>query len=394
MRSQFGKYFANALRRDCVNENWTSISDTAYASAGGDGGQNLLLIGGEDICHSASGFVSRIVARGHESVIEHSNVVFSLEDATADLLFLVLRSNRFLTCVPAGNTYYLAGNIRMFKDLVRTLRNQMNQADESGAELLRKLVEQFYNLPQAFFTDFVEVGWMKAEGFAEKEAAEPIVPKVIYQEPSGQVVELLHLDSPNVLPEWLSLADRELLTTCTVRITTSRDSSLQEVRHRPAAYSQESQRYVDLQNRLEYIHPAEIPQDVAFPVDLSGIPALSSSFLRGTGEGETVSLSFADMIYFTKACYTALRQAGFSPEVARGDLAKCHEDNDCCDKIPSAVASLSGVARRSGSPAANSRASPRHFGVSAEERLAAGSHAIRNGLVTLPCGCKVIWSSH
>lgn len=269
---------------------------------------------------SASGFVSRIVARGHESVIEHSNVVFSLEDATADLLFLVLRSNRFLTCVPAGNTYYLAGNIRMFKDLVRTLRNQMNQADESGAELLRKLVEQFYNLPQAFFTDFVEAGWMKAEGFAEKEAAEPIVPKVIYQEPSGQVVELLHLDSPNVLPEWLSLADRELLTTCTVRITTSRDSSLQEVRHRPAAYSQESQRYVDLQNRLEYIHPAEIPQDVAFPVDLSGIPALSSSFLRGTGEGETVSLSFADMIYFTKACYTALRQAGFSPEVARGIL--------------------------------------------------------------------------
>lgn len=269
---------------------------------------------------SAAGFVARIVGRGHESVIEHSNAVFSVKNVDADIIFHVLRLNRFLTCVPVGGTYYLAGNIRMYKDLVRAIYSAADIADTRMQVFLSQLIEEFYKLPQAFFVDFIEAGWMNGDSFLPEKQTEPIVPEVIYEE-NGQVVELLHLDSSTAFGEEFTDAQRELLAACTMRLKTSRDSSHQEVRHRPAAYSQESQRYVDLQQRLEYIHPTEIPVDAVFAVDVSEIPSLRN--LLGTEseeEGKTVLLSFADMIHFTKACYTAMRQAGYKPEVARGIL--------------------------------------------------------------------------
>ncbi|NLV92872.1 MAG: FAD-dependent thymidylate synthase [Firmicutes bacterium] len=264
---------------------------------------------------SAAGFVSRIVSRGHESVIEHSQIVIEVVGAPAETLLTALRLNRYITAYPTGEDgLYLAGNARMFKDLVRAGKEYLASTDDPRfAELIDQLLEQLYSLPQAFFVDFVNHGWMDAHRFTEEQTEEgtpTIVPRMIFSQ-KGQTVELLNLDTRFPELEGLPTTTQEGLVSCTLRVTTSRDSTHQEVRHRPAAYSQESQRYVDLQNQLQYVHPEEIPQDQRITVDFSGMDSML---------GSEVHLTFDEMMQVTHRFYRALRAAGFVPEVARGIL--------------------------------------------------------------------------
>ncbi len=236
---------------------------------------------------SAEGFVSRIVGRGHESVIEHSNLVFATAKVDPVAMVTALRLNRFLAMEPSQlGTTYLAGNTRMFKDLIRSGKAYLaKQNDSAFAELIAGLIDQLYLLPAAFFADFVAAGWMDESRFATPKAtALTAVPTV--QLGDGQEVEVLNLDSVPQNMDNLPHKQLEPLLTCTVRVKTSRDSSLQEVRHRPAAYSQESQRYVDLHRQLDYLHPTEVRQEQQFVIDLAGI---------GDQQG-SLTLTFAEMM--------------------------------------------------------------------------------------------------
>lgn len=263
---------------------------------------------------SAEGFVARIVGRGHESVIEHSNLVFHISDIPPEAMLKALQLNRFITCLPKqDDTYYLSGNTRMFKDLIRAGKAYLTDVPDSDfGEFLDALMTQLYQLPKSFFVDFVEAEWMAESGFPQLPMEGELQPRLVHNK-GGQTVELLNLDSPGNWAKGLSMPELEQMLTCTVRVKTSRDSSLQEVRHRPAAYSQESQRYVDLQDHLDYIHPAEIPLQQRFAVDICRPSKTGDETL-------TLELTFDEMMQLTHRFYIALRQAGYIPEVARGIL--------------------------------------------------------------------------
>ena len=80
---------------------------------------------------SYQNFIEKIVASGHESVIEHSNMVYVVFKKSCELkgtdcpdinrvLIDVMLCNRLISISETKAFYVISGNIRMFKDLIRT----------------------------------------------------------------------------------------------------------------------------------------------------------------------------------------------------------------------------------------------------------------------------------
>jgi len=163
---------------------------------------------------SADRFVNALVMRGHESVIEHSWLVFVFDKSSFDKDYLkeyflkVFLTNNLLILTESETNYILSGNTRMFRDYFRKLKN-ISKEDYQILGLLKEKI-------RIIFDDMIlPADFTPTSGIF-------LCPKIEYSKNE----KLKHY--------W-----------AVVRMVGSRAFTHQLVRHRRCAFSQESQRYCD-----------------------------------------------------------------------------------------------------------------------------------------------------
>ncbi len=161
---------------------------------------------------SAGPFIKRIIERGHESVLEMGNFVFDIEVDSENIMHKFLEKNpRFNQIDKIEKKHFLiSGNPRSFRDLARICPEQ-----KIVKALLGHLTDEF---PVLYEDLRPRHGWLMPDGVAVRR----LRPKEI---------EALPLD--------LFIRHRTVL----VKLVINRAVSHELVRHRPASYLQESQRY-------------------------------------------------------------------------------------------------------------------------------------------------------
>lgn len=201
-------------------------------------------------------YISDRIKIGHESVIEHSNMVILLivnKDNYEDII-------KFLSCCDyvhakttfdSKRTYILVGgSVRGFKEIYRTIDNQKNTV----LNILTRAIYQ--NCPSCFFEDFINDGIMKNMFIDFEENVFNGMPNNYHHIESANKdkIEIINFDSidgklmDSILALGFSPVDILDMMTCTILFKNmSRNGTHQLVRHRNAI-TQESQRYVDYSN--------------------------------------------------------------------------------------------------------------------------------------------------
>lgn len=224
---------------------------------------------------SYEGFIKGIVLSGHESVIEHSNLIFILMKPTHDKsknifyseLFEIISLNGLIRCDETLDCYIISGNIRMFKDLIRGAKSCGTLYSKNT--IIEDILKELYTLPKYFFQDFINNGIMDVEMFRKsnlcKETSEPLeITKI------NDYLSIVNIDSisdiviKNIRVRGMyggvydyKMSDKILNRhrRITMILNEPRYISHQEVRHRMASYSQQSQRYVKFNNCDFYVPP-------------------------------------------------------------------------------------------------------------------------------------------
>lgn len=227
--------------------------------------------------------ISRVVGRGHESTIAHSNIIIllSTDQNTLPRFFEIanaLKFTDFATSVDEEGTHYIliGGSIRAFKYFFREAKDLNNPFCNTIKEIIYQSCEyvffedfiadglmdkdKFRFYPKAkvtnIFQDMVDekTGESYKEEFAEGTFAEPNILK-------GEYADILYADPvldifDRVSQYGFTLRDVLRLTTFTVLFhDVSRIISQQMTRHF-AAISQESQRYVNYSD-APFIDPTQ-----------------------------------------------------------------------------------------------------------------------------------------
>lgn len=195
-------------------------------------------------------YIGARVNTGHESVIEHSNLItlakLPIKDSTYTLLefFETTDYLRFKTVVKDDNIYILmGGSIRAYKHCHKNIKNPANTIIASNKEILK------YNIPKQFFNDLIKDGIILENECTE--FVENPFKKSNETAYSSKYLDIINIDA--LSNEWLKeLTDigftyRDICDMLTVTVlfkNMSRTCTHQLVRHRNAI-TQESQRYVN-----------------------------------------------------------------------------------------------------------------------------------------------------
>ena len=213
-------------------------------------------------------FISNIVKSGHESVIEHSNMVYIIlknqhRDVKTDsnninrYLITLMMYNGLLKVTENQAFYTISGNIRMFKDLIREYM-KVKQYNNKVNPIMDDIIKSFYTLPDYFFIDMINDGTLDKSKFK-------LDPH--FKESNNELNE-------NVLNTYLSVINHDNFSFEVRGFTSTRNGSPESVqrisipnavlrkhnrvtlvinapryithqlvRHRLASYSQASQRY-------------------------------------------------------------------------------------------------------------------------------------------------------
>ncbi|MFA6919057.1 MAG: FAD-dependent thymidylate synthase [Patescibacteria group bacterium] len=181
---------------------------------------------------SAEKLVKALIFRGHESVIEHSWLVFVFDKASFDPKYLkeyflnVFLCNNLLILTESDERFILSGNARMFRDYFRKTK-RFTEEDIFMLSELKKHVKIVFD----------DLSLPTTESFAKGIS---LCPSIEYTKEE----QMKHF--------WVM-----------VRIIASRSCTHQIVRHRRCAFSQESQRYCDESgffNKGYYIVPPTIEE--------------------------------------------------------------------------------------------------------------------------------------
>ena len=168
----------------------------------------------EDKIHenSAGPFIKRIIQRGHESVLEMGQFVFECHLDSDTIMYKFLEKNpRFNQIDKLEKRHFLvSGNPRSFRDLTRICPEQ-----KVVKALLTALTDEF---PVLYEDLRPKHGWISPDGVRVRRL-------------SPAEIDALSLD--------LFIRHRTLL----VKLVINRAVTHELVRHRPASYLQESQRY-------------------------------------------------------------------------------------------------------------------------------------------------------
>lgn len=167
---------------------------------------------------TAEKFIRGIIARGHESVIEHSWFVLFIRDSDGPqviewLLNLKMEGGKLTSLTRRTDYFILSGNARMFRDYLRSVKGKFNGRDVA-------MLRQLQGVAPILFNDIE----------SNNPETEPMGVKLV-ENSSG-----------------INFTQKEALAHfwAAVKITGgSRAFTHQGVRHRLMAISQESQRYCD-----------------------------------------------------------------------------------------------------------------------------------------------------
>ena len=228
-------------------------------------------------------FISTIVGLGHESVIEHSNLIYiifkpqnsKLGKDTVDInreLVTILSYNGLLNLTENQAFYTLSGNLRMFKDLVREYVNiRKNYNPNKYNKIIEDIMMSFSELPKYYFADMIKSGILNENmQFSTnpkfKESDSSIAFKKL-----NDYVSIINHDDFNFKVKGFATKENDSLTVkrismpqavqfkhnrLTIQIRAPRYITHQLVRHRLASYSQASQRYVREDGNDVYIPEA------------------------------------------------------------------------------------------------------------------------------------------
>lgn len=221
--------------------------------------------------------IANSVGRGHESLLEHTNLITILEIkdeevSTKDMIELLetLKYLNYRVYYVEDKTFILiSGSIRGYKHIFRNIVNLNNK-------LLFYIKESMYDTPKEFYKDFIDDNLLDANNFCqhtpiggklfinENDEVDTTISKDIDPElfEYGEFPRIVFYDNLGVLTEELSklgldipLDDLLDFVKVTVAFKMSRTAANQLVRHRNAV-SQESQRYVDY-STTPFINPLE-----------------------------------------------------------------------------------------------------------------------------------------
>lgn len=227
-------------------------------------------------------YIEDKVRLGHESVIEHSNVIILITihkdnlDGIIEMseIFAASRDIKYKLEYYNDKLYYLiAGNIRAYKNIFRNISNQYNK-------IAKILLNELYNIPKELFYDFIQNGIMSEKLFKSNNIIQEkmISGKII----NDNTIKIINMDRIcnidfrifKIINKCLFTLD-DLLDLCNVTVLfkdVSRIITQQITRHRNSI-SQQSQRYVDEgeaygNNPLNYTN--YLPKDMKFDIDRYG----------------------------------------------------------------------------------------------------------------------------
>lgn len=207
----------------------------------------------EDSFDEKREYIRERIASGHESILEHTNIItwFEFPNTLNNDLTSLLTCCKFLNTKVSYKDdeiiLIISGSIRGYKHIFRTIRDSQNK-------IAAAILDALYNLDRCVFEDFIEDRIMISDKFLDIEQIranmkinkENKIKKVL---PCGNNYDIEYLDDYDDVFESLPkpIDKYEMLDLCTVTIRfhdISRIISQQFTRHR-VAITQESQRYVD-----------------------------------------------------------------------------------------------------------------------------------------------------
>jgi len=192
-------------------------------------------------------YIERRVKTGHESILEHSNIVIyiAIEKDVDNLLELteVIENCKYLnTKIKIDNKFIhtlIGGSLRGYKHIFRNIENQDNK-------IAKLILNNLYLTNKEYFTDFIEDNIMDEFKFRDLEFTYPAIRtnKIL-----NENINIINIDDINYIYEQTEgiFTKEDLLDFCTVTIffkDISRIISQQITRHRNAI-TQLSQRYVN-----------------------------------------------------------------------------------------------------------------------------------------------------
>lgn len=222
-------------------------------------------------------FIRTIIGYGHESVIEHSNLVYIIlkptnkakesdSDTVNRYLINLMMYNGLLNVSENQAFYTISGNLRMFKDLVReyqyirSINNKYNQ-------IIEDIKNSFYTLPEYYFEDMIKDGSMELKKFNKDETFIEASSSLNFKKLNDYVTVINHDNFSFKVRGFLTVTNG--VTTVkhlniprytlnkhnrmTIVIEAPRYITHQLVRHRLASYSQASQRYIHADSVNVYI---------------------------------------------------------------------------------------------------------------------------------------------
>lgn len=245
---------------------------------------------------SADKLIRGLVNSGHLSVLEHSNIVISINENVSDeILALLSRLPTISLFVERKQKYIIRMNMRHVIEMLDLLDNK--QVLHSNLwNFIYSIVELVHNNIDSTSFLFEYISGKGFPGYSVGNYISPIVPVQF-----SESIQIVNADDYHP-----SFDPARKLSTVTLIIDMPRQMSLQFVRHRISSYSQESQRYVDQCDRFDYYTPDGIDDNDEFVVLMP--------------DGLYKELKFRDMMSICNAFYKSIREAGFKPEIARNVL--------------------------------------------------------------------------
>lgn len=273
--------------------------------------------------------VEKVIARGHESVLEHSNVVLFLTVSNTkrniESLLGIVETFKFLNYKikkDEENMYILlGGSIRGFKHIIRNIEDPSNT-------ILGYIISELYlSTYDVFFVDLINDGIMNRSDFVYER---DVNLKTIYEE-DNEVAEvnteieskieeynkfdIINFDNLQELydkVEPYGFEINDILDMCTVTVrfkNISRAISQQMTRHR-VGISQESQRYVDYSD-MKFVDPTQFKEKYIMEKKYD----INFETPEGVHSSRMTTKELSDSLL---KVYPQLRDQGMDKEDARG----------------------------------------------------------------------------
>ena len=182
---------------------------------------------------SAEKFVAMLIKRGHESVLEHANIIIQVDENTANRISQSLINDDVdypinpicLRHTAVDYRWIFSGNVRAWRDYFRFANP--------------------YSIPHELIAFFRQHSFHKLW--------DDVLGVFAPCKDTGNLKEITEFN------ELKTTYEQEAHWCVTVKFVTDRGISHEIVRHRPASYSQESTRYVNYGGKdIEVIQPVEL----------------------------------------------------------------------------------------------------------------------------------------